>query len=177
MRKIMAVGALILTSFLPNNRAAYADSCDGGLVDLFGGAAIGTSATALVAGESALIIVGTSGVAVLTAPAVAVGATVTAVAGSIVYAGHETWCWMTDWLATKHFLNEDTEAISEDWKPTGKILKAGTPIFLAGYHMWDEDIDHGSYDPKKISYASVVEESNGDSYYIPSNSLNALYAE
>lgn len=75
-------------------RISELSACEGDY-DFAGGAAVGTLATSVVAGDSILMIIGSSGVLVATAPAVATGITVTALAGSVVYLTAKGYCFVT----------------------------------------------------------------------------------
>lgn len=69
------------------------DVCDGEL-DLLGGAAIGTAATSVLAGESVLVVIGSSSVLIATAPAIATGVTISALAGSTLFLTAKGYCYL-----------------------------------------------------------------------------------
>ena len=168
--KLISILGLLLCSSLP----VMADNCKKSLVDFFGGIAVGTTATALVAGESALIIIGTAGAAIVTAPAVATGATVTAIVGSVAYAGRKAWCWATDWFSEKHFLNEKVQFLNEDWNKSGPVYPAGTKLLLLRY--MDANEAPSRIDARKNSYAWVINDF-GIEGFVESKFLNAIYDE
>ncbi len=67
-------------------------ACEGDF-DTAGGVAIGTLATSVVAGESAVVIISSAGILVATAPAVAVGITAMAFVGSVAYLTAKGYCF------------------------------------------------------------------------------------
>ena len=92
--------------------------CDSTLFDVVGGAAIGATATSMiaadsvavsmatlaVAGESGLVVVGAAAT-IISSPAVATGATIAAAAGAVGYVGARSYCALDEWLADTHITN------------------------------------------------------------------------
>lgn len=75
-------------------RISELNACEGDY-DFAGGAAVGTLATSVVAGDSVVMLIGSTGLLVATAPAVATGVTITALAGSAVYLTAKGYCFVT----------------------------------------------------------------------------------
>ena len=68
--------------------------CEGDL-DLVGGAALGTAATSVLAGESVLVVIGSSTVLTVSAPAVATGVTISSLAGATLFLTAKGYCYVT----------------------------------------------------------------------------------
>ena len=83
------------TAYYWKKKFSETDVCDlseQNWVDFVGGAAVGTSVTGAVAGESALVLMTSTGIAVLTAPAVATGVTIAAGSAAATYGAVKAYC-------------------------------------------------------------------------------------
>lgn len=75
-------------------RISEISACEGDY-DFVGGAAVGTLATSVVAGDSVIVLISGSGLLVASAPAVATGIAATALVGSAVYLTAKGYCFVT----------------------------------------------------------------------------------
>ena len=110
--------AVKITSTVMENTAEYwakKELCDvsendlGGLFNFLGGAAAGTSVTAMAAGDSVLIVLTSSGALAISAPAVATTTIVTAGSVATTYAAIKAYCGNKDKSIHKKLVNGTTD--------------------------------------------------------------------